>query len=116
MELKDSEKLIESFKKRPWKTIFAIAVLLILLSVFGFFNGFFGEKGKRAAGLSNEGNPHVEQPSNVLPHERKKAEPRPTINQHTEGDQSPAVNVAPGGQSIIKYSSPKETNRSEGHE
>ena len=107
MELKDSENLIESFKKRPGRTISAIVVLLLLLSVIAYFTGFFGEKGKRAAGLSKENLP-IETSSKDLPLERKKVELRPTTNQHTEGDQSPAVNVAPGGKSIINYGAPKD--------
>jgi len=106
MELKDSERLIESFKKRPGRTISAIVVLLLLVSVIAFFTNFFGEKGKRAAGSSKEA-PHIEQSTKDLLLERKNAGPRPAINQHTEGAQAPAVNVAPGGKVIINYGAPK---------
>jgi hypothetical protein len=112
MDIRDSETLIESFKKKPWMTISAIVVLLILLSVIAWVNGFFGEKGKRAASLPKD-TPHMEQPSKDLPHQRKKPESSPTISQHTEGDQAPIVNVGPGGQSTINYGAPKGRQASE---
>ena len=107
MELKDSEELIESFKKRPRRTVLTVIAFLILLSVIAYFQGFFSEMGKRAIALFKEA-PRVAQPSKDLRQEWKKAEPRQTINQHTEGDQAPAVNVAPGGHSTINYGSRKE--------
>jgi hypothetical protein len=106
MDLKDSENLIESIKKRPLRTILAIVVLLVVLFVIAFFNGFFGERGKRAAGSSKEGS-RVEQPFKDSA-DKRKAEPRPTISQHTEGDQAPIVNVGPGGKSTINYGPPKD--------
>jgi hypothetical protein len=112
MELKDSERLIDSFKKQPGRTISAIVVLLLLVSMIAYFTGLFSEKGKRAAGQSKEGHP-IEQTSKDLPHEQKKAEPRPTINQHTEGNQAPAVNVSPGGQSVINYNATKDKGKQE---
>jgi hypothetical protein len=102
MELKDPEKLIESFKKRPLKTISALIILVLILSAIAFFSSFFSEKGKRAAGLSKEGT-KVEQSSKHLSLQPKETEPQPTISQHTEGNQAPIVNVGPGGKSIISY-------------
>ncbi len=112
MDVKDTEKLMESFKKRPGGTISAIVILLLLLSVIAFFTNFFGEEGKRAAGSSKEA-PHIEQSTKDLEHERKNAGPRPTINQHTEGNQAPAVNVSPGGTVNINYGSEKNRNSKE---
>lgn len=103
MDIKDSEKLIESTKKRPLKTIFTILVFLIMLSMIAFFRSFFDETGKRIVGLLMD-TPRVEQPPKHLTDEQK-AKPQPTINQHTEGDQAPIVNVGPGGKSTINYGS-----------
>jgi len=52
---------------------------------------------------------HVENKHKELSLRHNKSEaPRQIINQHTEGEQSPAVNVAPGGQSIINYGAPND--------
>jgi hypothetical protein len=104
MDFKDSERLIDSFKKRPLKSTVAIIILLLALAVITFLTSYFSEKGKRAAGLTKEGI-NVEQASKVLPLKLKETKPPSTISQHTKGNQAPIVNVSPGGKSLISYGS-----------
>jgi hypothetical protein len=53
--------------------------------------------------------PDIKQESGSHP----RAGESPTVIQQTEGDQSPAVYVAPGGKSTITYSAPKENKGKE---
>jgi hypothetical protein len=46
-------------------------------------------------------------PSKDLPEQTKRNTPS-EINQHTEGNQSPAVNIAPGGKANFNYNVPKD--------
>lgn len=47
-----------------------------------------------------------------LPEQTKRNTPS-EINQHTEGDQAPIVNVGPEGKSTINYGPPKDRGKSE---
>jgi hypothetical protein len=111
MDIRDSEKLIQSFKKNPIVTIVSIVVLVVLVSLVAWFNGFFGAKGKQAAGPFKE-TPSTLQPSKELPRRFKSQSPSAN-SQTTEGDQSPIVNVGPGGKSTINYGGSKEKGASE---
>lgn len=104
MDIRDTENLIESFKNKPWFTLFVIVVFLALLSGIAWFNGFFSEKGKQVAGSVIE-TPHITNPSKVLPREHSMSESSPVKSQHAEGDQAPIVKVGAFGQSTIKYGS-----------
>jgi hypothetical protein len=46
-------------------------------------------------------------PPKDLPEQTKHNTPS-EINQHTEGDQSPAVNIAPGGKANFNYNVPRD--------
>lgn len=105
MNIKDFKELIKSIKKWPFKKIILyFFVSLIVMFVIAFSYGFFGETGKRIVGFLLNDSPRIEQPPKDLTVEQK-VKPHPTINQHTEGDQSPIVNVGPEGKSTINYGS-----------
>lgn len=111
MDIRESEKLVESFKKKPLITILSIVISVLLLSLVAWSNAFWGEKGKQAAKPPKE-NPHLTEPSKKLI-DRPKPERPSTVKQRTEGDQSPIVNVGPGGESTINYVEPKGRGASE---
>ena len=112
MDYKDTEKIIEAGEKRPKRTLFVLLVLLLLVSVIAFVTGYFREKGKRLAFPANQSQV-ISPPSSKARDHQKQDIPRPIINQHTEGNQSPAVNVAPGGTATFDYSSPKKESSKE---
>jgi hypothetical protein len=47
-------------------------------------------------------------PSKELPQQMKNSGTPPATSQHTEGNQSPAVNVGPGGTANFNYGVPKD--------
>jgi hypothetical protein len=63
---------------------------------FGIFNVQFWPKQQQQT-----------QPSKDFPEQTKRNTPS-EINQHTEGDQSPAVNIAPGGKANFNYNVQKD--------
>jgi hypothetical protein len=107
MDFNDSEKIVEEGEKHPKRTLIIFLVLLMLIAVFAYATGFFGEKGKRHAIPSNERAVTSVPSSKVIEHQKEDIN-APVINQHTEGNQSPALQVAPGGTATFNYSSSKE--------
>ena len=47
--LNDIEEFIESFKKRPLWTIFAIIIIVVVISITAYVTNYIGEKGKQQA-------------------------------------------------------------------
>lgn len=88
---KDVLDFINSYKKHPLKTIIVAVLLLFFLCLIAFCTGFFNKKGEQVA------QPTIEKPIAVIPptsspQEKQEAE-SPKVQQHTEGDNSPAVNA-----------------------
>jgi hypothetical protein len=101
MDIKDTEKLLESFKEHPIRTCVVVLIFLALLSLSAYVVSYSGEKGKEHV-FSTKEHVHVMQSPNDMPQQKKDTN-TPNINQHTEGNQSPNVYVAPGGKADIKY-------------
>jgi hypothetical protein len=106
MDFKDTEEIIEKGKKRPKRTLFVLILLSIFVVAYAYLTGFFSEKGKQHATPQKE-IPRVVQPTNDLPKQKEDTN-QPVINQHTEGNQSPAVNIAPGGTANLTYGKTKD--------
>jgi hypothetical protein len=110
MNLKEEEKWISNFKAHPWKTIFMLLVLLLILIVYAYFTGFFGQKGKQHAISPNTNIDTTTAPKEVIAEKKTKTNST-IINQRTQGDQSPAV--ISGDNLTIEYDSHKEKNKKE---
>ena len=136
IDIKDAEKIYEMSRKKPRKTFWIIIVLVLGLIYFGlkaYIGGYFGERGKQDASPSKQtaegltattpetkdkagkANTEVRSPTKSEKQGAKETkEPKgpdskqSTVIQKTEGDQSPAVNVGPGGKSTIIYGEPKK--------
>jgi hypothetical protein len=102
MDYKSIKEMFEDLGKRPRKTISILIVLLLIAIMASIFVGYFSEKGKQLAIPPNRKQVHPS-PSSTTEIKKNKDIVRPAINQHTEGSQSPAVNVAPGGNANIEY-------------
>ncbi len=119
MDFKQAEKIFDSIKKKPKKTVAILFALLILFILYTLIYSFISEKGKQLASPAKQSYPVAESSSNkgqetqtIHPssgtqtsaftatkkqqtektkQEYHKAIDAPRINQHTEGSQSPAV-------------------------
>jgi flagellar basal body-associated protein FliL len=109
MDFKDAEKIVEAGKTKFKRTLFIIILLLVLIAVIAYIKGFFGEKGKQHAGSSNESHWSSNSPSREIQHQEKNTN-APVINQHTEGDQSPAII---SNDVNITYGAPKDQKTKE---
>lgn len=104
MKFQDAQKIVESLPKRPIQTLLIIVVALVFAGIVAWINGFFGAKGAQKASHPGQAPlPLIRD----LPEEQRKYSPAPHIYQHTQGDQSPAINVDRGGQSNLSYGSEK---------
>lgn len=111
MDFKNAEEIIEKGKKRPKRTLYILIFLLISVAAYAYITGFFSEKGKQHAASQTE-SPRIILPSKDLPKQKGNTN-APVINQHTEGNQSPAVNVAPGGTTNFNYGSANDRSTKE---
>ena len=50
MEFNEAEKIVDSGRKKPFKTILILFILFLGIAIFAYTQGFFGEKGKEHAG------------------------------------------------------------------
>lgn len=107
MDFKSAEDIVEAGKRRPKRTLIVILVLLFLAAVTAYVTGLCGEIGKRHAGSSIESQTILVQPTKEDQHEKNNIN-SPAVTQQTHGNQSPAVNVAPGGTSTIHYGTSKD--------
>jgi len=109
MNFKDAEEICKSFKTHPVRTLFIVLFLVFVVVLFAYISGFFGEKGKRYAVPAVQSERGI--PTSKREPEKKKdmdhSKDSPRVSQHTEGDQSPAQNIGPGGSGIIIYGEPK---------
>ena len=119
MDFDTVEKMVESFKKKPKATLAVVVTLAIVFIVSAYLYGFFSEKGKHLASPAKQTSPAAKSP-NTKDREAQDIQPRsgppksslnatndqlterakqdtgedataPRINQHTEGNQSPAI-------------------------
>jgi hypothetical protein len=98
--------------KTPWYII--VLIILILISAVVYYKGQDIKQfdfGMFKVEFWPKQSPQT-QPPRDLPEQTKRNIPS-EINQHTEGDQAPIVNVAPEGKSTINYGSPKDRGKSE---
>jgi hypothetical protein len=109
MNFKDAEEICKSFNTRPVRTLLIFLFLVFAVVLFAYIGGFFGEKGKQdAVSIVENGNgipPSRQEPEKKKDTDHSKNSPR--VSQHTEGDQSPAQNIGPGGSGTIIYGEPK---------
>lgn len=93
MDFDNVEKIIASGKKKPIKTLLIFILVIILLALSALVTNFFGEKGKRLADPSKISNEALstlgEKQQQITNNEQSKDTFK--IEQHTEGDQSPAI-------------------------
>lgn len=90
MNYKEFKRIYESFKKWPIITITFLVVCLIIFIFSKYFGSYFSEKGKQFA------NPQVKLINDRMSSEeirkyKNNSKSTSKINQHTEGNQSPAV-------------------------
>ena len=91
MDFDNAEKIIESGKKKPQKTLAAVIVLIVLLGIIAYVQVYFSEKAKQHASTLKE-------PVNANGQDER-------IDQNTEGDKSPAI--VSGGDVKIEYGGDK---------
>ena len=72
MDLEKAEKIVEPGKKNIVKTCVKILIIVAIVAIIAWVKGFFGERGKQDASPPKE-------------------RPDVSIEQRTEGDQSPAI-------------------------
>lgn len=117
MKIDEVEGWIDSFRKQPLRTITFIVILFIVGVFVSYSNGCFEQIGKQhasspsmKAGIENEHKqPVLEERANhksVITQTGKGDQSKTTtINQQTQGSQSPAI--VSGGDVKIEYNSPK---------
>jgi hypothetical protein len=108
MNIQDTEKLLASLKAHPIRTSVVFLIFLALIALSSFITSYCSEAGKEHVSSTKE-HAHVVESPKDLPQQMKDTK-APNINQRTEGNQSPAVNVAPGGNAIINYGGSKSEN------
>ena len=93
MNINNAEKIIESGKKYPWKTLLKFVLALMLVGIFAFVAHYCGEKGKQLAEPPKISNETIKAPNEKQQKMRDNDQPKDNlkIKQHTEGDQSPAI-------------------------
>ena len=80
IDLKDAETLIETRGKKLYKKLIALFILLLIAAVFAWVIAYCSESGKQS---------QIQKPLQSEEHVPKQEDI--TTNQHTEGDQSPAI-------------------------
>lgn len=93
MNFEDIEKIIEKAKIRPKKTIIILIVLLIIAIAITYGKAFFSAKALQHAKPSIPAQKEQSE-SATIPNKQtssEKANGTVTIEQHTKGDQSPAI-------------------------
>ena len=105
MDFRDVRNFIHLLRRRPAEAVLIGVVFFLFMAALAYVTGLWGERGRQRASTAPPGYAISASPSGV--HMRSATQGHPLTNQHTEGDQSPAVNVAPGGTSNITYDTPR---------
>lgn len=110
MNFKDVENLVSKFKKQPLMTLFVLVFYLLLVAAIAYLSAYSGEKGKQHSIPKSTNTGTTAAPKETVPKKRANNDGA-TINQRTQGDQSPAI--VSGGNVTIEYNAHKDKNKKE---
>lgn len=110
LKKKEIEEWISSFWARPFRTLIIVLVVVVILVGLTLIQSYFGEKGKQLAIAPNKDVGTATGTKEAAVEKKTENDRTIIIEQHTQGDQSPAI---VGEKIELKYDGRKDEKKKE---